>query len=260
LNEMGLELKPSKTKIVHTYDGFDFLGFQIKQYKVGKNHSKQGFKTIIEPSKKKVTEHYKKLEQIIDKNKSASQANLIYKLKPQIVGWCNYYRSVCSKDTFSDLDSMLWNKLRRWGKRRHSKKTATWIRDKYWGTTEGDNWVFKDKEVSLPKHAKTPIIRHVKVKETRSIYDGDLIYWGNRMGKHPTMSQVKGKLFTRQKGLCPECRLKFKPGDQIEVHHRKPRALGGNNKLENLEILHLHCHDRKHGKKIETSELDFNPF
>ncbi|WP_418904110.1 group II intron reverse transcriptase/maturase [Moorena producens] len=260
LKGIGLELKPSKTKIVHTYSGFDFLGFHIKQHKVGKNHSKPGFKTIIEPSKKKVTEHYKKLEKVIESNKSASQANLIYGLKPQIIGWCNYYRSVCSKETFSDLDRKLWNKLRRWGKRRHPQKAATWVMNKYWGTTGEDNWVFKDKEVSLPKHAKTPIIRHVKVKDTRSIYEGDLIYWGNRMGKHPMTSQVKGKLFSRQKGICPECKLKFQPGDLIEVHHKIPRTLGGNNELKNLELLHLHCHDKKHGKKIKPIELDSNPF
>ncbi|WP_287257318.1 reverse transcriptase/maturase family protein, partial [Moorena sp. SIO4E2] len=36
LNDMGLELKPSKTKITHTFEGFDFIGFNIRQYKVGK--------------------------------------------------------------------------------------------------------------------------------------------------------------------------------------------------------------------------------
>jgi len=42
LREMGLALKPSKTRITHTLDvaegtpGFDFLGFQIRQYPGGK--------------------------------------------------------------------------------------------------------------------------------------------------------------------------------------------------------------------------------
>ncbi|NEO66713.1 MAG: group II intron reverse transcriptase/maturase, partial [Moorea sp. SIO4G2] len=33
LKHMGLELKPSKTRITHTFDGFNFLGFNIRQYK-----------------------------------------------------------------------------------------------------------------------------------------------------------------------------------------------------------------------------------
>ena len=45
LNEMSLELKPSKTRISHTLTphegnvGFDFLGFNIRQHPVGKHQS-----------------------------------------------------------------------------------------------------------------------------------------------------------------------------------------------------------------------------
>lgn len=45
LADMGLELKPSKTTVTHTLDehgghiGLDFLGFHIRQYRVGKTHS-----------------------------------------------------------------------------------------------------------------------------------------------------------------------------------------------------------------------------
>jgi retron-type reverse transcriptase len=45
LKDMGLELKPSKTRLTHTLNkcdkeepGFNFLGFFIKQWKVGKYH------------------------------------------------------------------------------------------------------------------------------------------------------------------------------------------------------------------------------
>ena len=64
LADMGLELKPSKTKITHTLTpsqgtvGFEFLGFAIRQFPVGKTHTGRnsrenhyGFKTIISPSK-----------------------------------------------------------------------------------------------------------------------------------------------------------------------------------------------------------------
>ncbi|WP_293090209.1 group II intron maturase-specific domain-containing protein [Moorena sp. SIO3H5] len=257
---MGLKLKPSKTKITHTSVGFDFLGFNIRQYQAGKNQSKQGFKTIIKPSKGKIQEHYGQLSKTIECHKAAPQQALISRLKPIIRGWCNYYSSVCSKETFSDLGHMLWNKLQRWGYRRHPNKSKTWVNGKYWGTIGNDNWVFKDGDIYLQKHAWTEIKRHTKVKETRSPYDGDSIYWSIRMGKHPEMTSQKGKLLKRQKGKCAHCGLTFKDRDLMETHHILPRALGGTNKLDNLELLHLHCHDQKHGKNFNIIELDINPW
>ena len=272
LNDIGLKLKPNKTKLVHTTKGFDFLGFNIRQYTVGKHQSKKGFKTIIKPSKRKVKEYYERLSSKIDKHRAAPQIALIEHLKPIVRGWCNYYSSVCSKETYQDIDNLLWNKLQRWGYRRHPRKSKTWVNKKYWGTRvekpkkpweapKIDNWVFMTNEENyLPKHAKTKIVRHVKVKDTRSPFDGNLIYWSTRMQKHPEMTSQKGRLLKRQKGVCTHCGLTFRDGDLMEKHHIIPRSLGGNNSDKNLELLHLHCHDAKHGKKINSSESDVNPF
>ena len=104
LYDMGLELKPSKTRISHTLNhhkkeepGFNFLGFNVKQYRkgkytCGKNRKGEllGFKTIITPSKKAQKQHYKKVAEIINRYKGKSQAILISKLNPIIRGWCNY--------------------------------------------------------------------------------------------------------------------------------------------------------------------------
>ena len=67
LSTVGLELKPRKTRITHTLQeyqgqvGFDFLGWTIRQFPVGKTHTRKnprgrplGFKTIITPSKEAV--------------------------------------------------------------------------------------------------------------------------------------------------------------------------------------------------------------
>ncbi|WP_424101225.1 group II intron reverse transcriptase/maturase [Moorena producens] len=281
LKDMGLELKPSKTRITQTFSGFNFLGFNIRQYRAGKHQSKQGFKTIIKPSKSKVKEYYERLSSEIDKHKAAPQKALIKRLKPIIRGWCNYYSSVCSKETYRGLDNQLWNKLQRWGYRRHPNKSKTWVNKKYWGTKvekpknpwdapKINNWIFMTSEENyLPRHAKTKIVRHVKVKDTRSIFDGDLIYWSNRLQKHPETTSQKGKLLKRQKGKCTHCGLTFRDGDLIETHHIIPRAQGGKDQLKNLELLHLHCHDAKHRTKVkpkhqelnnDSSELDNNPF
>jgi RNA-directed DNA polymerase len=197
LKGIGLELKPSKTRLAHTliqYEqekpGFDFLGFNIRQYPVGKyqtgNINNQhggkalGFKTIITPSKKKVKVHYDKIASVIEAHKAAPQAALISQLNPIIRGWANYYATVVSKVTYSDIDNLTYQKLKAWAKRRHPRKNGGWVSKKYWQTLGGDNWVFATrKEGSTPlrllNHADTPIVRHVKVKGESSPYDGNLV-------------------------------------------------------------------------------------
>ena len=176
LKDMGLELKPSKTRLTHTLHegaeekpGFNFLGFNIKQWKVGMTHSKQGFKTIITPSNEKRKIHYDRVASIIDDHKASPQAALIGKLNPIIIGWSNYYSTVVSKVAYADVDNLMYPKLKAWAKRRHPKKSGKWVAKKYWQTIGGDNWVFATRQegknpMRLRTHAETQIIRHVKVK------------------------------------------------------------------------------------------------
>ena len=86
---------------------------------------------------------------------------------------------------------------------------------------------------------------YVKVKGDKSPYDGDLVYWGTRMGSHPELPIRKAKLLKWQKGKCPRCGLSFQDWDVLEVDHIIPRALGGKDEYKNLQLLHRHCHDEK---------------
>src|SRR4028118_1479896 len=153
LNGMGLELKPSKTRLAHTLKqweqekpGFTFLGYKIQQFPVGKYHSKQGFKTIITPSRDKQKVHYDQIASIIEAHKAAPQAALISRLNPIIRGWANYYATVVSKVTYSELNALTYQKLKAWAKRRHPKKNGEWVSKKYWQSIDGDNWVFATRE------------------------------------------------------------------------------------------------------------------
>ncbi|MBC6477373.1 MAG: group II intron reverse transcriptase/maturase [Hormoscilla sp. GM7CHS1pb] len=77
LTGIGLELKPEKTRMAHTLEGkkagFDFLGFNVRQYKVGKHRSGKtgkGFKTLIKPSDKTIKTHKEKLRAVVGVIKS----------------------------------------------------------------------------------------------------------------------------------------------------------------------------------------------
>ncbi|PNW59935.1 UNVERIFIED_CONTAM: group II intron reverse transcriptase/maturase [Euhalothece sp. KZN 001] len=261
---LGLELKPSKTRIVHTLinhnnekAGFDFLGFNIRQYKVGKYTSGRdtkgrilGFKTLITPSKESQERHYLRICEVIDKHKGQSQSALIVNLNRIIRGWCNYFSIGVSSKVFSRLQHLIFWKLFKWGVKRHRNKGRKWVKSKYFRAIGGDKWTFATpREGSNPmvlmKHSHTAIVRHVKVKGDKSPYDGDLIYWSSRMGKHPEMPKRTASLLKKQKGKCAHCGLFFRDGDLLEVDHIVPRSKGGKNEYKNYQLLHRHCHDEK---------------
>jgi RNA-directed DNA polymerase len=271
LNGIGLELKPSKTQITHTLNrhegkvGFDFLGFHIRQYSVGKTHSGKtsgrypkllGFKTIIKPSKEAIQRHYRVICSVIDLNLATSQAHLIGRLNPLIRGWTNYYATVVSKDVFDKLANLMFIRLLRWANRRHPTKSRKWIVSKYWRLEKG-SWDFAPKDdVSLLQHYKTPIRRHIKVRGHKSPYDGDWVYWAKRRGRQPGVPKRVATLLKKQSGKCALCGLYFAMEDKLEVDHITPKSRGGKDGYHNWQLLHAHCHHQKTAKDEELRRLE----
>jgi RNA-directed DNA polymerase len=163
LTERGLELSPEKTRIVSLAEGFTFLGQNVRLY---------GDKVLIKPSKEAQARIYDKIRDIVQRNKSAGQRDLIRMLNPVIRGWVNYHRHAVSSVAFSRLDFMVWKLLWQWAKRRHRGKSRTWIKQRYWRTRGSRHWTFaadvvidgKPRTISLVYATDTPIRRHVKVR------------------------------------------------------------------------------------------------
>jgi len=257
---MGLELKPSKTKVTHTLTpidgnvGFDFLGFTIRQFLVGKTHSGThphggtlGFKTLIRPSKEAIKRHIHDMNQRLRKLRSASQEILIKELNPVIRGWANYYRTVSSSRVFSWCDHVLYLQLMQWTKHKHPTRGGKWLVRRYWRTKEKRHWVFTPPVgVELRSHSQTPISYHMKVRGEASPYDGKLWYWRQRLKHHPLIEGKMARLLKDQQGKCRYCGLVFKDGDIWEIDHLVPKSQGGRNTLGNCQVLHRHCHDQRH--------------
>jgi RNA-directed DNA polymerase len=250
LSEIGLNFKESKTCITHTLYaykgnlGFDFLGFTVRQYKTGKHRSRQGFKTIITPSKEAQKRHQAAMAEVIRENRGSTQAGLIFTLNRKIRGWANYYRSCCAKQVFNRMDYQLFWKLRQWAKWRHPHRTRRWHIQRYWSQRQ-HRLDFCTGETVLGKYAYTPIRRHIKVRGDKSPFDGDWTYWATRLGRDPSKPERITHLLKRQRGRCQQCGLYFRTDDIMEVHHRDGEAQ--NNAWKNLALLHGHCHDEVHG-------------
>jgi RNA-directed DNA polymerase len=255
---LGLELKPSKTRITHTlYEhegqvGFDFLGFNVRQHPVGRRRSGKstvgqplGFKTIITPSKDNRRRHLRAIREVVQQNRMAPQGFLISRLNPLIRGWSHYFSGQPAKKVFNTMDALVYAKLRHWAKRRHPNKSGAWVAEKYWHISAG-RWDFHDQDgTRLCRHAETPIVRHVKVRDTKSVFDGDWAYWATRLGRHPELSLTEARLLRRQGGRCSWCGLHFTSGDVREIDHILPLTRGGEDVYSNRQLLHGHCHDAK---------------
>lgn len=178
LAERGLELSAEKTLTTHIADGFDFLGFNFRKYdgKLLTTPSKDSFDSIKE----------KVRDIILGKGKAWTQEAIIKALNPVLRGWCEYFRNVCSKKTFSSLDHYVFIILRRWGHCRHTRKSYHWIYDRYWHTFGKNNWMFSEGELRLFSPKSVPIRRHIKTRKDANPYI-DRVYFQKRRKKGATV-------------------------------------------------------------------------
>ncbi|BDT14408.1 reverse transcriptase domain-containing protein [Arthrospira platensis NCB002] len=274
LKPVGLEIKPEKTRICHTlktieYDGktenpgFDFLGFNIRQYPAGKYKSGKtggaasrliGHKTHIKPSHKAVKAHTEVIKGVIKQHRTAPQSALIKHLNPIIRGWSNYYSAVVSAETFNKLDLIIWLMLRAWTASRCKGVNYEKLRNYFRhgtvklsnGNERQESWLFQTKEgFQLWKHNWTPIVRHTLIRPDATPYDGNWTYWATRRGQAIDTPNKVAKVLKKQKGKCTWCGQFFTPSDLIEVDHIVPRSHGGKDEYKNLQLLHRHTRDDK---------------
>ena len=277
LSGIGLHLKTSKTRIGHTLHaidgraGFEFLGFSIRHYPQGKTRSgragqkRRPYKMFIRPSTDAIKRHHQALRDVVRAHKAAPQTALLVQLNPVIRGWTMYYRTVVAKRIFASCDYHLMATLKHWAGRRHNHKSMRWVFEKYWRRSATGRLEFATPDgLHLVHHADLPIRRHVKVRGTASPYDGDLVYWAQRLRDHPLTTSRVAILLKRQRGCCARCGLLFTDSATIEVDHVTPRTCGGSDDLTNLQALHRHCHDQKsatdgsqtHGRQRGANDND----
>jgi len=288
----GLTLSEEKTKIVHSTEGFDFLGHHIRHYEnrikgifkcqllngtpTEQRRAKATHVLRVEPTKEKIKLHYREISDTIWKMKAATPLELIRVLQPKISGWANYYKTVHSNEAFSKLDHLVWKRLYQWARRRHPNKGKRWVAEKYFCTVNGRKWTFAEikggkivkflKEYS--KH-KERTGSHARVGYDRSYYDGDTAYWAGRLSKgYGNITPSKAKMLKKQDGICPVCKCRFMNEDLPEAHHIKAREFDGGDKYGNLVLLHRHCHDKVHreykksikGKKVSQTSPELQGF
>jgi RNA-directed DNA polymerase len=254
----GLELSKEKTRIVHISEGFDFLGFNIKHYKV--NNTKTGWKLLIKPSNKFVKKAKAKIRETFLKYHGQAVGLLIAEINPIIRGISEYCRKVVSSATFSSLDQYLYIRQIRYANRTHPNKPNKWKAGKYWGRlnlSRNSRWDFGDKKYGayMLKFSWFNIERHAMVIKTASPDDPSLgDYWEKKWqtkakSEATKYNKTKETVANRQGYRCTVCGESLFNDEPIDLHHIIPRCKGGKDEIRNLIWVHQYCHHKIHHQK-----------
>lgn len=260
LLKRGLELNQDKTNVVHIEQGFNFLGFNIRQFKG---------KCLQVPQKEKTRDLLKQIRMWLKTHPTVKPEAVISHLNPILRGWANYNRHGVSKRVFSYIDSQIWKALWKWALKRHPKKRKRWVANKYFKTINRASWQFattitnrhaKVQTIHVFKMASVPIERHVKVKGTSSPDDPKLSsYWEHRNTQYGKTYWAKGSkhllVAKNQNWKCPVCGEHLFNGEELHTHHIIRVKDGGTNEVDNLVHLHKACHKHVHtGKRSKLME------
>ncbi len=256
----GLSLSEDKTRIVHLTQGFDFLGFNVRHY--ADRRAKTGYRLLITPSRESVAKLRKRLKAEWRFLEGHNVQAVLKRLNPIIRGGANYFRIGVASRTFKLLDHWMFRRMLQWLRHSHRCKSREWLNRRYLGKLHPqreDHFVFGDKAQGgyLLKFAWFKIERHVIVRGVASPDDSTLrAYWaGRNKAKAKDHAPRWQDVAARQNETCPVCGQPLFNGEELHLHHIVPRTLGGDDRLTNLILFHLFCHQQVHGGKAPSSTV-----
>jgi hypothetical protein len=143
-----MELSTEKTLITHAEQGFDFLGYRVIKERARRTGRLVGKLYIPMDRIQRVR---RKLKQKTTRSTTAlAMDSLLASLNPLITGWRNYYQyAVGAYTEFAHLDWWLWDRVRRWAKKKHPRRTGHEIRRQYARPISPTRWSWCGEKVML---------------------------------------------------------------------------------------------------------------
>jgi RNA-directed DNA polymerase len=130
LNELGVQLHPQKTRIVHVEHGFEFLGYKIKRGKrlwlpprKIRSSAKSGALYAF-PREKSIRRFMDQVRQCTKRRVPLKTRELIEQINPILRGWGYYYKRAHVRLLFNRLDR--WIVRRLWSHRLKHWRCAGW--------------------------------------------------------------------------------------------------------------------------------------
>jgi group II intron reverse transcriptase/maturase len=133
LKQLGVELHPQKTRIVHVRYGFEFLGYKIKlgyrklhlpESKIRSQARQDALYAY--PKAKSIGRFMDQVRQRTKRTMPLPTKELIEELNPLLRGWGEYYKRAHIRKLFQRLDG--WVRRRIWSHRYKRWRNAGWKR------------------------------------------------------------------------------------------------------------------------------------
>ena len=131
LKQLGVELHPQKTRIVHAQDGFEFLGYKIKHGKKKlylpeskiRSQARQGA-LYAYPKEKSIRSFMDQVRQRTKRKVPLPTEELLEELNPLLRGWGEYYKRAHVRMLFNRLDRWIVHRI--WSHRFKHWRNAGW--------------------------------------------------------------------------------------------------------------------------------------
>ena len=131
LNELGVQLHPQKTRIVHVQQGFEFLGYKIKrgqrQLRLPPGKIRSGAQSgalYAYPREKSIRRFMDQVRALTRRRVPLKTKELIEELNPVLRGWGHYYKRAHVRTLFNRLDG--WIVRRIWSHRFKRWRNGGW--------------------------------------------------------------------------------------------------------------------------------------
>ena len=133
LKQLGVEVHPQKTRIVHVQEGFEFLGYKIKRGKRKmrlperkiRSQARQGA-LYAYPKEKSIRRFMDQVRQRTKRRIPLETKELIAELNPLLRGWGEYFKRAHVRLLFNRLDR--WIIRRIWSHRYKHWRNPGWKR------------------------------------------------------------------------------------------------------------------------------------
>jgi RNA-directed DNA polymerase len=112
--ELGLRVHPEKTRIVYVGQGFEFLGYKIKQGERRMRYREGGPDLYAYPRDRTIERFKKRVRQVTTRRNPKTLGGLLDELNPVIRGWGNYYRRAHVRRLFHRLDGWIARRIWSW--------------------------------------------------------------------------------------------------------------------------------------------------
>lgn len=268
-DRLKLEISEEKSKIISLKENYsEFLGFKIKAMKRGLKYVVKShvLDKAIAKTANKLIGYIKEMR--VPKGKTQLHT-LVNKYNITVMGVHNYYgiaTKVC--EDFSPLANrigiILHNRLKKIVSSTGTIESC-YIKKRY-GASKQMRYISKLPLVPIGYvKCKFPMEKSPKVnkytKSGRAEMQKPIDWIDTKILKHIMLNPVRGKsveyndnrvsLFSAQKGKCNILNTQLQI-DNLDCHHKIPKALGGDDSYNNLVLLNSDVHKLVHAIKRET--------